>query len=383
MTTYDVGVNYWPATTAMGWWREFRAEEFARDARTIADAGGTSVRIFLLWEVFQPTADQVSQTALAHLAQVADICAAHGLALIPTLFTGHMSGANWLPRWATEPGPPGRFPVVCDGAYAQARARNWFSDEDVIRAQELLARQAATALRGHPALRAWDLGNENSNVCIPDTRDAGRTWLRRMRDALRAGDPGCRVTIGLHMEDLEQDRRIGPAEAAEFCDFLCMHGYPLYAPWARSRTDPTLPAFLAEVTRWLGGDDKDVFFEEFGMPTPTSEDDSAADVFIAEALDLLYEAGTTGAMLWCFSDYVPALWDGPPLDVAPHERFFGLWRANGTAKPAARHLARYANVQTRSARSAPWPDADRASFYADPLANLKRLYEGYAKVAVL
>lgn len=381
MTAYDVGLNYWPAATAMRWWRDFDAVDFARDARTIADAGGTSVRVFLLWEDFQPKIDQVNRRALLDLIDVADRCLAHGLALIPTLFTGHMSGANWLPRWATEPGAPGRFPIVCGDAYAEVRVRNWFADEEIIRAQELLAREAASALRGHPALRAWDLGNENSNVCIPATRDAGRAWLRRMRDALRAGDPGCQVTIGLHMEDLEQDRRIGPAEAAEVCDFLCMHGYPLYAPWAHSRTDPTLPSFLAEVTRWLGG--KDVFFEEFGMPTPTSDDEGEADVFTAVALDLLYESGTTGAMLWCFSDYVSALWDGPPFDVAPHERFFGLWRADGTAKPAVRHLARYANIARREAHPAAWPDADRTSFYADPLANLKRLYRGYAKVAAL
>lgn len=382
MTPYDVGVNYWPARSAMRWWREFAAEDFSRDARTIADAGGTSVRVFLLWEDFQPTMGQVSSRALGDLRTVADICAAEDLALIPTLFTGHMSGANWLPRWATEAGEPGRFPIVSAGAYAQVRARSWFADDDIIRAQELLAREAATALRGHPALRAWDLGNENSNVCVPDTREAGRAWLRRMRDALRAGDPECRVTIGLHMEDLEQDRRIGPAEAAEVCDFLCMHGYPLYAPWARSSTDPTLPAFLAEVTRWLGGG-KDVYFEEFGMPTPTSDDESQADVFIAESLDLLYEAGTMGAMLWCFSDYVPALWAGPPFDVAPHERFFGLWRADGTAKPAARHFGRYANVQTREPRPSQWHEVERESFYADPFGNLVRLYEGYARVAAL
>jgi endo-1,4-beta-mannosidase len=382
MTAFDVGINYWPARSAMRWWRQFSAEEFARDARSLRDAGGGSIRVFLRWEDFQPEPSRVSAAALGRLVDVADASAANGLRLVPTLFTGHMSGANWLPRWATEPRAPGRFPVVTEERYQQVAPRSWFSDEDIVVAQELLATEAARALRGHPALWAWDLGNENSNVCVPHTREQGRAWLGRMAEALRSADPSCQVTIGQHMEDLEQDRKIGPGEAAEVCDFLCMHGYPLYAPWARSPTDPTLPAFLAEVTRWLGG--KDVYFEEFGMPARTSEEEDAADVFIAEALDLLYSAGTLGAMLWCFSDYPPEIWDEPPFDVAPHERFFGLWRADGTAKPAARHLARYKGVTRKPAPISPeWIDADRMTYYDAPLKTLTHLYERYSSSAVL
>ena len=117
MTRYDVGINYWPARTGMRWWREFRADEFARDARKIAESGATSVRVFLLWEDFQPRPDRISDEALGHLVTVAGIADANGLSLIPTLFTGHMSGANWIPRWATETGEPGRFPIVCGDTY--------------------------------------------------------------------------------------------------------------------------------------------------------------------------------------------------------------------------------------------------------------------------
>ncbi len=37
---------------------------------------------------------------LGRLVDVADLAAGLGLALIPTLFTGHMSGVNWIPPWA-------------------------------------------------------------------------------------------------------------------------------------------------------------------------------------------------------------------------------------------------------------------------------------------
>jgi endo-1,4-beta-mannosidase len=381
MTAFEVGINYWPAGTAMRMWRSYTPERIGADFGAIAGAGCGVVRVFLLWQDFQPEPGHVDARALERLVAVADLAAGAGLRIVPTLFTGHMSGANWLPRWATQPGPRGRFPVVVGDAYADVVPRNWFTDGDVARAQERLAREAASALRGHPALWAWDLGNENSNVCVPRTHEQGRAWLHRVNAGLRSGDPACRVTIGLHMEDLEQDRRIGPSEAAEVSDFLCMHGYPLYASWARSTTDPALPAFLAGVTRWLGG--RDVFFEEFGMPTRTSGEEDAADVFVAESLDALYETGTLGAMLWCFSDYAADIWDRPPLDIAPHERFFGLWRADGTAKPAARNLARYRGVERRTPEpSMDWIDIDRARFYDAPLANLRHLYGRYSREAV-
>ena len=378
---YRVGINYWPSRTAMRWWHLFDRAAVERDFAAIAGAGCDCVRIFLLWEDFQPSPTVVTDLALARLVAVADIAAANGLALVPTLFTGHMSGANWLPEWALRDGPAGRFPLVSGDRVVPGEPRNWYADAAIGDAQVLFAREAASALRGHPALWAWDLGNENSNVCIPATRDEGRAWLWRMTDAIRSVDPTSPVTIGLHMEDLEQDRRIGPAEAAATCDFLCMHGYPMYAPWARSPVDAQLPSFLAEVTRFLGG--KDVFFEEFGMPTRTSDEEDSADVFVAEALDGLYEAGTIGAMLWCFADYAPELWDAPPLDTAPHERFFGLWRADGTPKPAARNLARYRGLARRMRRVVmDWGGVTADRYYEEPLANLRAMYDRYAREAV-
>jgi endo-1,4-beta-mannosidase len=365
----------------MRWWRDFDRAEVERDFSAIAAAGGDSVRIFLLWSDFQPVAGAVSEPALARLVEVADVASANGLALVPTLFTGHMSGANWIPSWALGANGQGRFPVITGDAAVERLPLNWYEDRVVRDAQELLARESAGALRGHPALWAWDLGNENSNVCVPATRDLARSWLGAMANAIRVADPAARITIGLHMEDLEDDRGLGPAEAAEVSDFLCMHGYPLYARWARGPADAALPAYLAEVTRWLGG--KDVFFEEFGMPTRTPKEEQSADVYVAEALSGLHAAGSSGAMLWCFADYVPAIWSRPPLDRAAHERFFGVWRADGSPKPAARQLRRYAGVgRLASPRGAEWPDVARERFYDDPAANLRRMYARYVQETV-
>jgi endo-1,4-beta-mannosidase len=387
---FRLGVNYWPARTAMSWWSQFDPSEVATDFARIAACGLDCVRVFLTWEDFQPAADRVDQTLLDRLVEVADLAAGSRLALIPTLFTGHMSGVNWIPPWALG-GSAGdaRFRVIAAGRVANDGPKNWFTDPGVLDAQALLATEAVAALREHEAVWAWDLGNENSNCVIPPTTASAEAWLARTASAIRSADDRALVTIGLHMEDLEEDRRLGPREAAGWCDFLSMHGYPIYATWADGPLDTQLVPFLARVTRWLGNG-RDVLFSEFGLPTrcgggrtrPDARlvDEEAAAVYTAMTLEALRDAGCLGAMLWCYSDYRRARWSRPPLDRAHHERSFGLWRADGSPKPAVAAVADFAGAtRCRAASDDSWIDIDPGAFLLDPGGQLPRLYERYRR----
>ena len=102
--------------------------------------------------------------------------------------------------------------------------RNWCTDAAVMGAQSLLAAEAAAALRGHEAIWAWDLVNENSNCVIPPSRESAQAWRTRMSGAIRDADDRALVVVGLHMEDLEENCSLGSREAAHWCDFLSMHG---------------------------------------------------------------------------------------------------------------------------------------------------------------
>jgi endo-1,4-beta-mannosidase len=375
----------------MGWWSSFDPAEVEADFARIAACGLDSVRVFLTWEDFQPAPGRVDREMLARLVVVADLAGGLGLELIPTLFTGHMSGVNWIPPWALG-GSDGdlRFRVVSGGTVVRRGLRNWYSDRAVGDAQVLLARGAAAALAGHEAVWAWDLGNENSNCVVPPTSSAARTWLTRLGSAIRTADETALVTVGVHMEDVEEDRRLGPREASEVCDLLSMHGYPIYARWADGPTDAQLLPFLARVTRWLG-DGGDVLFGEFGLPTyrhgdPREEsagatplvEEEAAAAYTTAALEGLRRAGCLGALLWCYSDYDPALWESPPFDLAPHERTFGLWRIDGSPKPAVAAIAAFVGAERCSAAYADaWIDIDRDEFLLDPSTQLPRLYRRY------
>ena len=361
----------------MSWWSKFDLAEVEADFRRIAACGLDSVRMFLTWEDFQPAPDRVDRWMLERLVEVADLAGGLGLALIPTLFTGHMSGVNWIPTWAlggSSRDP--RFRVVSGGRVIDTGLRNWYTDSAVGDAQVLFAAEAAAALAGHEAVWTWDLGNENSNCVIPPTRSAARAWLARLSSAIRSADATALVTVGLHMEDLEEDRRLGPTEASEACDLLSMHGYPIYARWADGPTDHQVLPFLARVTQWLG-EGGDLVFSEFGLPSLVVEDDAGA-AYTARALEELRCAGCLGALLWCYSDYDPALWESPPFDLAPHERSFGLWRADGSPKPAVAAIAAFVGAaRCTAAHADAWIDIDRDEFRLDPRAQLPRLYRRY------
>jgi endo-1,4-beta-mannosidase len=386
---FRLGVNYWPSEHAMSWLAAYDPAGTRRDFDRARAAGLDCLRVFVRWADAQPAEGSIDTAVLDRLVDAADAASEMGVELIVTLFVGHMSGVNWAPGWATG-GTDGdrRFRVAGPGpgpAASRVGLRNWYSDPGIGAAQERLAGAVASALRGHPALWLWDLGNENSNCTIPPDAAAGEAWLERMTGAIRAADPGRLITLGLHMEDLEDDRRIGPAEVARHCDVVSMHGYPAYTGWADGPTDDRLLPFLARVTAWLAGD-APVLFEEFGLPTGSSDDtgpgrlvdEEDAAAYTGRALDGLRLAGCAGALLWCFGDYAPALYGDPPFDEALHERSFGLWRSDGTPKPAVAEITRRAGRgQQMPPDDLSWLDIAVEEFLDDRRHHLSRLYRRY------
>src|SRR4051812_719114 len=393
MTTdhFRIGVNNWPSSVAMAWLATYDAAAVRRDFARIAATGMDTVRIFARWEDIQPDVHRIERSALDALVDCADAAAELRLQLIVTLFTGHMSGVNWIPRWATG-GTEGdtRFRVVSDGVDRGGRPalRNWYADREIVDAHARLAAALASAIAGHPAVWAWDLGNENSNCTVPHSRGDALAWLDRMTSTLRSHDPGRAITIGLHMEDLEEERLIGPAEASQYCDFVSMHGYPTYANWSDGPLDENLVPFLACIATWLASG-APVLFEEFGQSTVANGQPASgvqvtevdAAVYTARTLDRLRAAGVIGALLWCYSDYATHLSAEPPFDLATHERTFGLWRADDTAKPAVNEInARRDVACVAPSYPYPWIDITADEFLADRSAQLVRLYDRYRRV---
>lgn len=390
---FILGINYWPINKAMYWWRNYDYREMKNDFAVLAGYHLKLIRIFLTWEDFQPNPDQVSGYALSHLKTTADLAAEYGLQIMPTFFCGHMSGINWMPYWMLASANDGsRFPVYSLGTVQYSAIKNCYDDPRVREAQLLQIREVCSLLKGHQALFAYDLGNESSNCFIPADREQARDWLRLMTSGIRYYSGNIPVTLGMHAEDLEEDRRLWPQDAAKYCDFLTMHAYPFYHTWVHDDHDADILPFMGMAAAWLG--QKQVLLGEFGAPsTPLiapypdqgyenlkctlwSENEAAS--YYKQALPLLYQSKMLGALGWCFADYAPHLWKLPPLDKNPHERHFGLFRHDGSPKPAAEAFQvpfdRSSQVIKLNSLQRILDTFDRDSFYQDPKNNLQKIF---------
>ena len=353
-TSFLTGVNYWPQRTFVRMWKDFDAAQVRADFALLRSLHVRLVRCFLLWEDFEPRPYWVDEEALDKLRQVFDAAQDERLLLMPALFVGHMSGPNWLPAWAFSDEPyEGTRVFMREGERCYFRPRSLFEDEEMLAAQELLAHVVAKRFRDHPALWGWDLCNEIDIVQTPSTPQVADDWVRRMTAALHAVDPDHPVTAGfLHRQTSDRGFQI---EAHRHTDVVSVHAYPLYDPASKGHSDVDYVVRRIEDARQRAG--KPAMLTEFGLPTnpdgPTTtvvtpwagvemertlvnEDEAAA--FVRALVSAAREAGSLGALLWCFADYDPAWYGQTPFDALIHERYFGIVAANGRLKATGHAL---------------------------------------------
>lgn len=370
----------------MWWWKEFEEGEVEEDFRKLSQIPLSPVRIFLLWEDFQETPRKLREDSLRALHTVFEIAGDYRLQLVLSLFTGHMSGANWLPLFALEDraDPSQRFPVITGDTLSDRVVADLYTDPTLLEAQALLLTTLAARYQNHPVLAAWDLGNETSNLRRPQEVGHFASWLQWLTAALRRYDERHPITLGCHGEDLEEDRHFRFSVQSRYLDFISLHAYPMYLDWARGPSDSAVLAFLAHLCRTFAG--KPVQVQEFGTPLPPAThfpgletryqiSPEAGLQFYREALEGMWRSGVYGALCWCYIDYAEALWSREPLRSRPHERFFGIYDAQGNPKPAVEEIRRFAS-ERRPVLEAPslTPLPSEEIFFTSPRRHLPDLY---------
>lgn len=393
MARFLLGVNYWPRRSAMAMWDAFDTREIDEDLACIASLGLDVVRFFLLWEAFQPDARSLDRQMLGKLDAFVEMLSAHGLRGMPTFFTGHMSGVNWLPEWALDNEfPNGRFRTFTKHGERPFGIGDFYADADLLATQRLQVRAVGERLREHPAIFAWDLGNEFSNLRVPVSIRNATEWSKRLTDDLLATS-GIAVTAGTHGEDITKDNNIRLSSLCSEFAFATMHGYSVYSTFAHDRLDTEVVPFLAAVGQAFAH--RPVLFSEFGNPTcppgtlspydreplpgewvppsrPPNTENLAPYACLTElemctyahrVLDRLQRRGALGAFWWCYADYAAEIAERPPFDQAKHELSFGIVRNDGSLKPVAQILRDFAKEQ-RDVVEAPQFQIDENAHYA-------------------
>jgi hypothetical protein len=274
-------INYYPSTA--GWskmWSSFDATKIDADLAKAQALGATNVRAIIFPATFgypTPKAEYADR-----LAKFVSLAGAHGMTVRFTLF-------DW---WA------GYSDVTGSTAWAAALVKPYKADDRVI---------------------SVELQNE-----FDATDPAAVAWARKMVPAMRAAFPAMPVTFSVDGEaGATGMAAIKSALAATPLDYYDFHFYG-----NSERALAMIRKAQAAVTP------TPVVIGEVGLNTlQNTEGEQAA--FLARVFEAAAVAGIRSVAPWTLTDFATGAIPDSAVAKLPAQYNYGLYRTNGTAKPAA------------------------------------------------
>jgi hypothetical protein len=304
------GVVYHSPGAGPAMWRADQRAELASDFAAMAAAGFNTVRLFLYWRDAQPAEHEISASVLRRLRDCVDQADQQGLACLISLLTIFMNGELLDVPWRN--------------------GRDLWRDPGLLAAQERYVRAVAAELAGCPNVLGFDLGDEIASVvagpaALPSAAEVA-DWYKRMRSAIRDQAPGVLVCQANNATAVFGRAAFNVANSAPL-DLNAIHGYPTWSAGsiesARSVKATNLVPFLAAVA----GAYRPSLIDE--LACYGTSDEVAAGYLGAAAVSAVAN-GATGFIVWCWQDLS---YLGEPFGERPLERFMGLLRCDGSAKP--------------------------------------------------
>ena len=304
-------VNYYPAHA--GWtymWERWDPAAIDADIARIAALHANSVRLIAQVPAFGwPEGGALYR---ARLEQAVSLAAAHGLRVELTLF-------------------------------------DWFDGYDDVAGSELWAASVLAPYANDPRLAAVELQNE-----LDAANPAAVAWARTLLPVVRRLAGAIPVTISVGGRDpIEGIRTLRRALAPQSLpDFWSFHYYDKaelslgVLAAARDAAAPQ-PLFVGETGYWDGASDPPVATEA------EREDEQVRYFRTVEAAARRLALPTVAP--WALSDFAP---DGVPVAMKSPEYHFGLYRVDGSPKPAAAAVRRlFAGAQDRGGFNRGFEDA--------------------------
>ncbi len=349
---FFIGCNYWASHAGTRMWSDWNEEVVMDDLRRLAEANVTTLRVFPLWSDFQPLRLHLGcagapkevrlgeeplpatesgraglhEVMLSRFARFCDLAHAQGIRLIVGLLTGWMSGRIFAPE--------------------MLQGRNLLTDPMALQWEIRFVRQMVRLFRQHPALLAWDLGNECNCMGRVQNAEEAYLWAAAIATTIRAEDAAHPVISGMHGLTTDGPWRV--QDQGELMDILCTHPYPLFTP--HCDTDPVnrmKSALHAAAESCLYADlgGKPCFAEETGILGPTVASEEYAADYLRAALFTLFAHDCRGMLWWCAHDQTDLA--HTPYDWGAVERELGLLRTDRTKKPVLEEMTRFSRLIER------------------------------------
>ena len=341
---FRTGCNYWASHAGMYMWRNWDAAQVEKDVAALKAEGVDIMRVFPLWPDFQPLtallggrgdfigmaqhdrplANEagVDEEMMRRFRFLCDVARKNDIKLVVGLLTGWMSGRFFAP------------PAL--------ESRNVITDPEAVMWEVRFVRHFVREMKDHPAIGAWDLGNECNCMGQVKTPAAAWNWLNSIAAAIRAEDASRPVVSGMHGCSTSVSRPWNLRHLGELTDVLTTHPYPLFTPeCARDDFDTMRNAChpAAESLMYAGLSGRPCFVEEagdLGRCTASPERSSGA---MRAGMFTAWASGLSAYVWWCGFDQHHL--DFPPYTWNAVERELGLLTADSRAKPLARTMGAF------------------------------------------
>jgi hypothetical protein len=345
---YVLGCNYWASHAGTDMWRNWQPTVIDADLKQLSEAGMHVIRVFPVWPDFQPivqfyTAEGilkeirfkdgplpgigpgkngVSVEMLARFREFADMAKKHNIKLIVGLVTGWMSGKLFIPQ-ALE-------------------GRKILSDPVSIMWQVKFVRTMVQELNDHPAIIAWDLGNECNVMEKVEKPEVAYVWTASLTNAIKAEDNSRPIVSGMHSLSPDNNAKWRIQDQGELCDLLTTHPYPFWTPHTNQDPATTIRTIMhsAAETRLYGDiGGKPCLVEEIGIMGPMEANESSKAAFLRSILFNNWANHCQGLLWWCAYDQNQL--NFPPYEWTSVERDLGLFRTDRTAKPIVNEIYKF------------------------------------------
>ncbi|MBQ3343691.1 MAG: hypothetical protein IJG84_17450 [Kiritimatiellae bacterium] len=348
---FFIGCNFWGSKAGVHMWRQqdWDAWEIEKDIAAVAASGVEVMRVFPTWSEFQPIVRNIgcSGKRLEYLVEgketpvydpywldgkaverfrfFCDAAHRHKIKLMVAVLTGWMSGRLFFPR-AVE-------------------GMDLLTDNEALMVESRFMRAFVRRFRNHPAIAAWDLGNECNNLGTAKRPEDLWVWLNMASSAIRIEDPSRPVIAGMHGMSSDFTRPWNLRHQGELLDILTPHTYPSpYRPEANRGALNTFRNAMQQPAQSLfyeGVSGRRAFPQEVGNFGPTMSPDWMAALGIRQQAFATWMHGLAGYLWWVAFDQDHLAY--PPFENNSMERELGMIRPDAarTPKPQAQAIREF------------------------------------------
>ncbi len=340
--TFTVGCNYWASNAGTYMWREWDEKNVEHDLKLLSQTGIDTLRVFPLWEDFQPITRYVgserkemrindmpldktpegvagvSNVMIERFERFAKLAESYGMKLLVCLINGWMSGRMFFP-----PAFQGTNPIT---------------NKTAVKWEVRFVKYFVNRFKNQQNIIAWEAGNETNVLCWVEngkcSADEYLVWLNTIVNTIKSVDNTRPVVAGMH--GLSLNGFISPSDIGEICDIVTVHPYPAFVPHCFTDDLNSIKSRMhsaAESTYYADISGKPCLCEEIGTLGNMLGGEDVAAQYLKANVNSLWANGDIGVMWWCGHDQTELTF--PPYDWCGLERELGLTRVDGTYKPVA------------------------------------------------